>query len=347
VSRGPSANLDLLRSIAVLLVLTQHLCRRLNVDQVGWMPTTWGVFGVLLFFVHTCLVLMYSMQRSELTGWPLVANFVTRRIFRIYPLSIIAVLTALALHLDSDVNGIRGLSYGLLPGKVGIASNLLLIQNLTYTKSIVNVLWSLPFELQMYAFLPFIFMWIRGKRMFWPLLGLWAASAIAGFLQLHLHGLGRLSILAFVPCFLPGVIAFSLPYVPRFKSFLWPVFILALVAVYTVRSDVWLGWAISLLLGIMIPFFAEIKTRWLRLASNRIATYSYGIYLAHQFCIWIALGLLASHPLWLRIAVLIVLLVGLPVLLYHAIEKPMIGLGIRIAARFTGPRALPGAAAAL
>ena len=110
MSRGPSANLDLLRSIAVLLVLAQHLCRRLNVDQVGWMPTTWGVFGVLLFFVHTCLVLMYSMQRSELTGWPLVANFATRRIFRIYPLSIIAVLTALALHLDSDVNGIRGLS---------------------------------------------------------------------------------------------------------------------------------------------------------------------------------------------------------------------------------------------
>jgi peptidoglycan/LPS O-acetylase OafA/YrhL len=97
----------------------------------------------------------------------------------------------------------------------------------------------------------------------------------------------------------------------------------------------------------MIPSFAEIKTRWLRLASNRIATYSYGIYLAHQFCIWIALGLLASHPLWLRIAVLIVLLVGLPVLLYHAIEKPMIELGIRIAARFTEPRTLPGAAAAL
>jgi peptidoglycan/LPS O-acetylase OafA/YrhL len=257
---------------------------------------------------------MYSMQRSELTGWPLVANFATRRIFRIYPLSIIAVLTALALHLDSDVNGIRGLSYGLLPGKIGIASNLLLIQNLTYTKSIVNVLWSLPFELQMYAFLPFIFTWIRGKRMFWPLLGLWAASSIAGLLQPHVDGLGRLSILAFVPTFLPGVIFFSLPYVPRFKSFLWPA--------------------------------PEIKTRWLRRASN-IATYSYGIYRAHRFCIWIALGLLASHALWLRIAVLIVLLVGLPVLLYHTIERPMIELGIRIAARITEPRVLPSAAAAL
>ena len=347
MSRGPSANLDLLRSIAVLLVLAQHLCRRLNLDQIGWMPTTWGVFGVLLFFVHTCLVLMYSMQRSELTGWPLVANFATRRIFRIYPLSILAVLAALALHLDSDVNGVRGLSYGLLPGKVGIASNLLLIQNLTYTKSIMNVLWSLPFELQMYAFLPFIFMWICGKRMFWPLLGLWVASAIGGLLQSHLHALGRLSILAFVPNFLPGVIAFSLPYVPRFKSFLWPTFILALVAVFTVRSDVWLGWGLCLLLGILIPSFAEIKTPWLRMVSNRIATYSYGIYLAHQFCIWIALGLLASYSLWLRITVLTVLLVGLPVLLFHAIERPMIELGIRVADRFTEPRRPSSAAGAL
>src|SRR5271166_1296778 len=132
--KGLSANLDLLRAIAVLLVLAQHLCKRMYVEQFAGMPTSsWGLFGVLLFFVHTCLVLMYSMERSGLTGWSLVKNFVTRRIFRIYPLSIIAVLTALALHLDSDINGIRGLSHGPFPGTVA-AANLLLVQNLVYVK---------------------------------------------------------------------------------------------------------------------------------------------------------------------------------------------------------------------
>jgi peptidoglycan/LPS O-acetylase OafA/YrhL len=343
---GPSANLDFLRSVAVLLVLVQHLCRRVHLDQIGWMPATWGLFGVLLFFVHTCLVLMHSMQRSRLTGWPLVANFATRRVFRIYPLSILAVLAALALHLDSDVNGIRGLSHAALPGKIGIVSNLLLIQNLTFAKSIVNVLWSLPFELQMYAFLPFVFMWVRGKRVFWSLLGVWTASVIAGILQPHFHGLGRLSILAFAPNFLPGVVAFSLPYAPRFKAALWPAFIFALVIVFSFRSDAWFGWVLCLLLGISIPFFAEISTPWLRWISNRVATYSYGIYIAHQFCIWFALGVLAQQPLWLRISVLVVLLVGSPVLLYHVIEKPMIDLGIRLATCFTEPRTLPVAAAA-
>jgi len=160
--RSLSANLDLLRAIAVVLVLAQHLAHRMYVENFAGMPTSsWGVFGVLLFFVHTCLVLMYSMERSRLTGWHLLTNFATRRIFRIYPLSILAVLTALALHLDSDINGIRGLSHGQFPGIVSTASNLLLVQNLTQVKSIVNVLWSLPFELQMYAFLPFLFLWIR------------------------------------------------------------------------------------------------------------------------------------------------------------------------------------------
>ena len=81
-----SANLDLLRSIAVLLVVAQHLCRRMHVDHIGWVATTsLGLFGVLLFFVHTSLVLMLSMQRSGLTGVPLVRNFYVRRLFSHIP----------------------------------------------------------------------------------------------------------------------------------------------------------------------------------------------------------------------------------------------------------------------
>src|SRR6266566_9590708 len=130
---GLSANLDFLRAIAVLLVLAQHVCKRMHVEQIGWVATSsLGLFGVLLFFVHTSLVLMQSMERSNLSGWPLFRNFYGRRFFRIYPLSIFTVLTALALRLDSDINGIAGLSVGVLPGKVAIFSHLLLIQNLTH-----------------------------------------------------------------------------------------------------------------------------------------------------------------------------------------------------------------------
>ena len=337
-----SANLDLLRAVAVLLVLAQHLCKRLYIDRFAGMPTSsWGLFGVLLFFVHTCLVLMYSMERRPLTGWPLLKNFATRRLFRIYPLSMVAVVAALVLHLDSDINGIHGLSHGQFPGIASVASNLLLIQNLTYAKSIVNVLWSLPFELQMYALLPFFFLWIHksanhSKKLLWPLLGVWIVSVAAAAAQPHIHGLGRLSILAFIPNFLPGVIAYALPHRPRFASILWPLFIVSLVVVFAARPTLSTGWILCLLLGLMIPLFREIQLHWLRWISNRIATYSFGIYLSHQFCLWMVFGPLASHTPALRICVLLGMLVSVPILLYHGIEKPMIKMGVRVADRVVG-----------
>jgi peptidoglycan/LPS O-acetylase OafA/YrhL len=75
------SNLDFLRSVAVLLVLADHLTRHYHLDRFSSL----GLFGVLLFFVHTSLVLMYSMQRSHLTGIGLFKDFYIRRFFRIYP----------------------------------------------------------------------------------------------------------------------------------------------------------------------------------------------------------------------------------------------------------------------
>jgi len=346
MKKGFSANLDLLRAIAVTLVLTQHLCRRVHVEHLSWIPTTsLGYFGVLLFFVHTSLVLMYSLERARLSGPPLFIDFYVRRIFRIYPLSILAVTVAVLLHLESDINGTAGLSFGTLPPKYQILSQLLLVQNLVFVKSIVNVLWSLPFEVQMYAFLPLLFIWIHRKRMLWPLLLLWAVSVVAAVAQTHIHALSRLSLLAYVPNFLPGVIAYKLPHRVRLKSFLWPIFVLLLILVFTTHPALGLGWALCLILGLLMPCFGEITTPWLRVAANRVATYSYGIYISHQFCIWIALGLLASHSLWIRMIVLIGLLVVLPLVLYYAIEKPMIKLGARLARRWSErPLAVPVAA---
>jgi len=331
MARGFSANLDFLRAFAVLLVVMQHICRRLQIYQVSWIPTSsLGYFGVLLFFVHTSLVLMYSLERSPLSGWPLTWTFYLRRIFRIYPLSIAIVLAALALHLDSDINGVSGLSRVELTEKLSIMAQLLLVQNLVYVKSIVNVLWSLPFELQMYLFLPFLFLWVKCKRMFWPVLGLWATSLVPALVQPRLGALSRLSILIYIPSFLPGVLAYTLPRVSRLHSSLWPLFVVSLAAVFTLRPVLHLGWVLGLVLGLLIPSFAELTTPWLCFVSNRIATYSYGIYVSHQFSIWIAFGVLQFQSLWLRTTVLVVLLVGLPVLLYHAIEKPMIGVGLWI-----------------
>jgi peptidoglycan/LPS O-acetylase OafA/YrhL len=333
-----SANLDLLRTVAVLLVLAQHLLRRF---QTGHNFPPIGTFGVLIFFVHTCLVLMYSMERSGLDGSSLFSNFYLRRVFRIYPLSMLAVLTAVALHLDSDIHGVPGLSRSGPVGLGRVLSNLFLVQNLVKPGSIINVLWSLPFEVQMYVFLPFLFLWIRKKRgAVWRLSLLWLLSLFIAVIEIKVAAITgpaslakRLSLLRRIPNFLPGVMAFVLPHTPKLKSFLWPIFIFILLGFYVAFPVEAMGWALCLILGLGIPWFGEIQTTSLRMVCNRIATYSYGLYLSHQFCIWYVDDPLVAFSWWVKIPVLTLLLVGVPILLYHFIEKPLIRVGAGLAAK--------------
>jgi len=144
-------------------------------------------------------------------------------------------------------------------------------------------------------------------------------------------------LLQYIPNFLPGVIAFVLPQRPQLKSFLWFPFILLLVSLYLLHASAALGWVLCLALGFAIPFFSEIRTGWLRYVSNRIATYSFGIYLSHQFCIWFVDDPLAPLASWIKVLVLTILLIGVPVALYHFIEKPMIIMGTKLAERWVRP----------
>jgi peptidoglycan/LPS O-acetylase OafA/YrhL len=317
-SRGASTNLDVLRSMAVLMVLVDHLTRHYHRDRFGDL----GIFGVLLFFVHTSLVLMYSMQRSGLTGAALFKDFYIRRLFRIYPLSILAVLTAVALHLHADG---RGLAIGPRPGALELISNLLLVQNLTRAASVIGPLWSLPLEVQMYLALPFLFLW-RRRSTLW-MLGLWLACGALGHFVQTIPALGWFTLLLYVPNFLPGVIAFGLPEKRTLPAFCWPLFILLLAAAYLWDPSRRMGGGACLLLGFAIPRFREITFRPLALISHRIATYSYGIYLGHSFFIWYGL---TRHDSWI-IFWLMWLIV--PVVLYHAFEHPAIEVGRKLAER--------------
>jgi peptidoglycan/LPS O-acetylase OafA/YrhL len=323
ISRGASSNLDFLRSIAVLMVLFDHLARSSYRDKIGHVSlASIGLFGVLLFFVHTALVLMYSMQRSGLQGGPLRKNFYIRRFFRIYPLSVLTVLAALALHIHADG---RGLSFGPRPGVLELVSNLALVQNLTGSNSVVGPLWSLPLEVQMYVVLPFLFLW--RKRSLGMLLGLWVVSALLGHFPLSIPALGWFSLLLYFPNFLPGVIAFTLPERKTVPAWLWPPFIGLLAAAFLWNPSRRMGAELCLLLGLAIPRFKEITFRPLRVISHHIATYSYGIYLGHSFFIWFALTRLHSWVLfWLMWLVI-------PPILYYCLEHPAIRIGTQLAAR--------------
>jgi peptidoglycan/LPS O-acetylase OafA/YrhL len=316
---GPSPNLDVLRSMAVLMVLFDHLTRHYHFDRFDNI----GLFGVLLFFVHTSLVLMYSMRRSGLTGAALLKDFYLRRFFRIYPLSVLAVLSAVALHLHADG---RGLAIAPRPGTWELVSNLLLVQNLTQNSSIIGPLWSLPIEVQMYLVLPFLFLW--RKRSLWMLFALWFICGLLGHFPQTIPALAWFSLLLFIPNFLPGVIAFTLPEKRILPSYLWPLFIVLLAVLFLWIPSRRMGAELCLLMGVALPRFQEITFRPLKLISGRIATYSYGIYLGHSFFIWFAL---TRHHSWILFWLMWLVI---PVVLYHAFERPAIEIGRKVAERW-------------
>jgi hypothetical protein len=110
LGRGACPNLNFLRSGAVLMVLFTY---QPPYQALPLRPIRrYRLFGVLLFFVHTSLVLIGRLCSRQ--------RFLRPQVFPDLPLSILAVLTAVALHLHADG---RGLSFGQRPGALELVSN--------------------------------------------------------------------------------------------------------------------------------------------------------------------------------------------------------------------------------
>ncbi len=322
-----SANLDVLRAIAVMCVFSAHLFRFSRGYHTQF-QLLMGQLGVLMFFVHTSLVLMFSLERSRLDGLPLVFSFYVRRAFRIYPLSIFCVLLVYFIRYRPDPD---------LPfvhwtwTHTDLFANLTLAQNLFQVRDFLSVLWTLPLEVQMYIFLPVLFIVFRSRSVR-PVLLLWLASIPLALLQHHYAP--RLNLFSFAPCFLAGVISWRLhaPKRDRLPGWLWPVCIPAVSLIWLFgapRHQLYFRWVFCLILGFTIPFFAEISFSGVRVVANIIAKYSYGIYLTHTTAMTIGFFLFRNHlAQW---SVFLVLATALPLLMYHVIEHPGIQAGKKIA----------------
>jgi peptidoglycan/LPS O-acetylase OafA/YrhL len=330
-----NTNLDFLRAFAVLLVVVGHLTRFFDVSHLGPISCMGlGGLGVAIFFVHTALVLMLSMEREEGNSPTLFIPFMIRRCFRIYPLSMLAVMVVVVFHLPQAT-----ISAGTFAGwnfdGSDVLANLFLVQDLSFRVPILGPTWSLSFELQMYLLLPAIFLFLRRARAVWQLGAIYVL--VVGLCATAAHYSSTRNLAFFVPCFLGGVIAYQLRnhVGAKVPAWVWPCFVLVVGAGYRLTSmSRFDEWAVCLLLGLAIPVFAQISSRVLNVVSATIAKYSYGIYLTHFLVIWVAFEKLAGHPLVLRVAVFVSLAAVLPVMLYHLIEEPLITFGKKVASRY-------------
>lgn len=328
----PERNLDVLRAIAVLCVVVDHVlwaCDRKLPFVSDW---ELGRIGVLLFFVHTSLVLMSSMERAgPRPHW--VRDFYIRRAFRIYPLAIVAVIATVLFHIPSIVPAAFR-----VPLPRTIASNLLLVQNVSGDTNIMGMLWTLPIEVQMYIVLPALYLLAR-KSIYHVLVAMCIAAA-AGFAVQYsdVPGLWRLTVGVFAPCFVSGVLAYTLlRTTPRFRLPAWAWVPLLVVAVplflifgpAPARPEP--GWLFCIAVGVAIPFVRELGNSRLTRVARTLCTYSYGIYLLLTPAIWIGFVVFGASPIAIQWTVLIAMLVVLPWSAYALIEHPGIVLGRQLA----------------
>jgi peptidoglycan/LPS O-acetylase OafA/YrhL len=133
--------LDALRAVAVLMVIACHAT-----------PLTWGGMGVDLFFVLSGFLVSGLLFRDyKKTGSIHIANFLTRRGFKIYPayyLFVGVVATLFAVH---------GTGFSTRQ----ICANLFFLQN--YAIGTYPHLWSIAVEEHFYIALP-ITLWFMVKR---------------------------------------------------------------------------------------------------------------------------------------------------------------------------------------
>lgn len=323
--KDDSANLDVLRTLAVSMVVASHLC-----VLHGWRPAAFDVevfgrAGVAIFFVHTSLVLMLSLERHGAAALP----FLIRRVFRIYPLAVAVVLLSQFILWRE----------GAAMDWATLASNLLLIQNLTGAPSWPAPLWSLPYELQMYLVLPALYaLTITPGGIRW-VGALWLAAVVTIGLAMLLHVPHQL--VQYVPCFLAGVIAFGLRGLRRVSS---PAVLFAAVAWLAafVPAAAALGapetplfWLLSIVLGLLLPVTSEIGPGLLAVKAKEVVTYSFGIYLTHLLAEGGSFVAFHDWPWWYQWTMFFAELTVLSYAGYVWLERRGIELGKRFADRIS------------
>ncbi len=322
------ANLDLLRALAVLGVYFDHIN---TILRFPWSrPRMWmlGRVGVLIFFVHTAYVLMMSMERTHSEkAW--AVRFYIRRAFRIYPLSLFFI--ALVIGILVPLGDWPALNWS----KLELLTNIPLLQNLWGLPSIHGNMWTLPFEIEMYLVLPLLSLLLVKRGSIATLAAFLFSGCILGYIQMT--GVIPRPIFGFVPCFLGGVVAYYVRKRSRitFPGWLWPPVLIGYGAAFVMLAPPYPSpsyeWAFCLFLGCFIPLFANLRSPAIVWLSDRLATYSYGIYLAHYVVLWTFLRYLAlpSAVAWLGI---VAFSIAFPAALYHFLEHPMIELGKRVTA---------------
>ncbi|HWA16790.1 MAG TPA: acyltransferase, partial [Gemmatimonadales bacterium] len=148
--------IDGLRGVAALLVVLYHLHEAIARTASDWLPAPlefiarYGYMGVDIFFVISGFVIALSVSRGQPT-FSYLGRFIFRRSIRLDPPYWVAILLEIGLLLLT-LKLFTGIT-ATLPSTPQLLSHLFYAQELLGYGSIVQVFWTLCYEIQFYLFL--------------------------------------------------------------------------------------------------------------------------------------------------------------------------------------------------
>lgn len=317
-------NIDFIRSIAVIFVLSSHLIGKYPSSGFYHVQTL-GILGVVIFFTLTTFLLIFSLKRINRNKIYIINyKFYIERIFRIYPLSIFLVIIFFFIQFKLD--GVFNLNF--------FFSNIFLIQVLNQGSSFPASLWTLSYEVLTYAFLPLIFWIVIKKNAKRNILLFWLFFTLFIFIMKFFNQ-NFFQIIKYTPCFLSGIIAFIFLkkkgaiscYFIILYLFLGFIFIPICVGVFKVPQNL-LCILFTLPLGFLIAYSKEIRSDFINIICNKVAKYSYGIYLFQG----LAMNIIFDYanltlPTTIKVIYTILLTILFSYAGYSVIEKPFIKCG--------------------
>lgn len=319
IAGGRWDNIDMLRAIAILLVLVFHFTARQDPSYLGYdhfpFSLEWGWLGVDIFFAVSGFCIFMSLDSSR-DG----VHFLAKRMARIQPAYMAGVV---ATFLFVGWFGLDGREVDLMT----MSANLLWANAMPGIRHVDGVYWSLVAELKFYLFVAILYQFRHRV----PLTLAWLGFCVFGRVLLMAGGkielVGHLVFIAhYAPAFLFGLMAHEwrrLSPTARWSSLAAG---LALVATESRYEGLPALMAPALMAATVIALFA----RGIRIPAwaRFIALISYPLYLVHQNIGWIAMREISPlESIWLGWAAAIAVTFGLAYIIHLTVEnrfrKPM------------------------
>jgi len=337
-------HIDFLRFTASGAVVYQHVVERSDLDLLK--PTLElapGVFGVVLFFLISGLVIPFSLPPGGV--W---YDFAIKRVFRIFPaywctLALIAALAAFGL--TEFEHSTHALSFW------GWVANLFLVQEYTGQNALLGVAWTLPLEFAWYT-LFFLSVVAAGRARAADLslafsLLICVAAAVSIAFQLRLP-LGRIGM---VNAALLGYTLYArLNHIVSARKF-W---IAALAFCVSAAFSQWVsfgyfkhpnitllngmsGWLLAVAVFMLVTLFQPVRTSSLVNSSifAKVGAISYSVYLMHPIVMGLHIQVLGTQWIWLTVPMFTLLL---STATFHWVERGGIAAGRHLTSRLSWGR---------